>query len=94
MAVGFVLFAMTTGANATLPAAFWAEFYGTAHIGAIKALAAAVMVLGSAIGPGLTGWLIDIGVGLEVQFFGVAVYFLLASGVMAMGIARARTSLG
>ena len=94
MAVGFVLFAMTTGANATLPAAFWAEFYGTAHIGAIKALAAAVMVLGSAIGPGLTGWLIDIGVGLEVQFFGVAVYFLLASGVMALGIVRARTSLG
>ena len=50
--LGFVFLALTTGANSTLPNAFWAEFYGTAHMGSIKAMAAAIMVFGSAIGPG------------------------------------------
>ena len=91
--VGFLFLAMTTGANSTLPNAFWAEFYGTAHIGAIKALAAAVMVFGSAIGPGITGLLIDLGIGLERQFLGVAVFFLLTSGLVFIGIRRARADL-
>lgn len=90
---GFFFLALTTGANSTLPNAFWAEFYGTAHIGAIKAMAAAVMVFGSAIGPGVTGYLIDAGVGIETQFIGVAVYFLFASAMMYAGIGRARASL-
>jgi MFS family permease len=91
--VGFLFMAMTTGANATLPNAFWAEFYGTAHIGAVKAMAAAVMVLGSAIGPGVTGLLIDAGFGLEQQFVGISIYFLFTTSVMFLGIRRARTDL-
>ena len=90
---GFLFMALTTGANSTLPNAFWAEFYGTAHIGSIKAMAASVMVLGSAIGPGITGALIDFGVGLEAQFLGIAVYFLFATAIMFVGIGRARTEL-
>ena len=89
----FFFLALTTGANSTLPNAFWAEFYGTAHIGAIKAMAAAVMVFGSAVGPGITGVLIDAGVGLETQYAGVAVYFLFATAMMSASIARARTSM-
>ena len=92
-AVGFIFLALTTGANSTLPNAFWAEFYGTRHIGGIKAMAAAVMVLGSAIGPGITGVLIDAGVDLNVQYVGVALYFLFATLCMWMGIQRARGSL-
>lgn len=91
--LGLAFLAMTTGANATLPNAFWAEFYGTRHIGAIKAMAAAVMVLGSALGPSLTGALIDAGVGIERQYLGVAAYFLAASALMALGIRRARPDL-
>lgn len=91
--IGFLFLAITTGANSTLPNAFWAEFYGTAHIGAIKAMAAAVMVLGSAIGPGLTGLLIDLGIGLETQFIGVAAYFLFTTAMMMIGIGRARVDL-
>ncbi len=91
--VGFLFLALTSGANATLPNAFWAEFYGTAHIGAIKAMAAAVMVLGSAIGPGVTGLLIDMGLGLEQQFFGIAGYFLLTTAIMYVGIRRARAEM-
>jgi MFS family permease len=90
---GLVFMALTTGANSTLPNAFWAEFYGTRHLGAIKAMAAAVMVLGSAIGPGVTGTLIDAGVGIETQFVAIAGYFLCASALMAYGVIRAAPSL-
>jgi MFS family permease len=92
-ALGMFFMAMTSGAHMTLPNAFWAEMYGTAHIGSIKAMAAAVMVFGSAIGPGVTGVLIDAGIGLERQYILVAGYFVIASALMAVGIARARRSL-
>ena len=88
-AFGLVILALTTGANSTLPNAFWAEFYGTRHLGSIKAMAAAVMVLGSALGPGITGVLIDLGVGIETQYLGVAVYFAFATVMMAIGVRRA-----
>ena len=87
---GFFLLAMTTGANATIPNAFWAEFYGTRHIGAIKAMAAAIMVLGSAIGPGITGLFIDHGVGLDRQYVFVAGYFLISTTALWLGISLSR----
>jgi len=91
--IGFLFLALTTGANATMPNAFWAEFYGTRHIGSIKAMAAAVMVLGSAIGPGITGVLIDLGFGLEQQFIAIAGFFLLTTALMFIGINRYRRSV-
>jgi MFS family permease len=91
---GLFFLALTTGANSTLPNAFWAEFYGTAHIGAIKAMAAAVMVFGSAIGPGITGVLIDAGIGIETQYVGVALYFVFSTAMLMVGISRAKVSLG
>ncbi|MDA7427672.1 MFS transporter [Primorskyibacter aestuariivivens] len=91
--VGMTFLGVTTGANATLPNAFWAEFYGTAHIGAIKSLAAAVMVFGSAIGPGLTGVLIDLGFGIEQQYVWVASYFVLTSLLVWVGVSRFKTQL-
>jgi len=92
-ALALSVIALTVGWQSTLPGAFWAEFYGTRHLGAIKALAAAVMVLGSAIGPGLTGMLIDLGVGFEAQLLGMAVYFGLSAVLVTAGIARARPLL-
>ncbi|MBY6159480.1 MFS transporter [Mameliella alba] len=91
--VGLLFVAMTTGATQTLPNAFWAEFYGTRNLGAVKAMAAAVMVFGSAIGPGVTGYLIDFGIGIETQYIGVAVYFVFASVMMWVGVTRARRML-
>lgn len=93
MLAGMIFLALTTGANATLSAAFWAEFYGTRHIGAIKALATAMMVLGSAIGPGVTGGLLDFGIGLETQFVGVAGYFAFSTIMMIIGVSRAKSHL-
>ena len=71
---------MAQGGNATTGAAFWAEAYGTAHVGAIKALATALMVIGSAIGPALTGALIDAGVTFPEQMLGIAAYMVIVSG--------------
>lgn len=91
--LGLAFMGLATGAHATLPNAFWAEFYGTAHIGAIKSLAAAVMVFGSAIGPGLTGVLIDLGFGIERQYVWVALYFVLTSALVWIGVARFKGQL-
>lgn len=91
--IGFVMLGLTAGASTTLPSAFWAEFYGTKYIGSVKALAAAVMVLGSAIGPGITGLLIDYNVGLEIQFYWIAAYFALATLVLWLGVRRYAPSL-
>ena len=93
MVLGFFFLGLTTGMNATLPSAFWAEFYGTRNIGSIKAMAAALMVLGSAIGPGLTGLGIDLGLGIEAQYVLIAGYFVFATVMMGLGIARARPLL-
>lgn len=90
---GLFFLSLTTGANTTLPNAFWAEFYGTARLGSIKAMAAAVMVFGSAIGPGLTGMGIDLGLGLESQYLIVAGYFVFTTLMMTIGITRAKPLL-
>ena len=89
MLVGFFFLALSAGMGITLPNAFWAEFYGTQNLGSIKAMATAVMVLGSAIGPGITGFMIDYGIGIEVQYIGVAVYFICATLVMFFGVKKA-----
>jgi len=86
LSVGLILMAMMTGANATLPNAFWAEYYGTRNIGSIKAMAAAVMVLGSAIGPGITGFYIDQGVSLTDQYVVISGFFVLTTAGLWTGI--------
>jgi MFS family permease len=92
-AVGVVLMGLAGGGQATLPSACWAEFYGTHHLGSIKSAIAAVMVFGSALGPGLSGWLIEIGVELQAQYAGFALCFGLASLVMLPALRAARTNL-
>ncbi|PTE23810.1 MFS transporter [Cereibacter changlensis] len=88
-----LLMGLTSGAQATVPVAFWAEFYGTRHIGSIKATAAAIMVLGSAIGPILTGALIDLGISFPQQMVGIGLYFLLACLLAGIGVGTAKRSL-
>ena len=92
-AVALALMAVTFGAGATLPGAFWAEFFGTRHLGAIKALATAVMVLGSAIGPWITGALIDRGLDFPEQMVGIGLWFLAVFGGVSLGLAQARKRL-
>ena len=86
LAVGLCFLAISAGANSTLPTAFWAEYYGTQFLGTIKALGTAIMVLGSAIGPGMTGLSIDWGFGIEKQYFIFGLYFLFSTLLMYVGI--------
>jgi len=87
------LMGVAGGGQATLLNACWAEFYGTRHIGAIKSAAAALMVLGSAIGPGLSGWLIDQGIGFEVQMLGYAAAFAFAAVILIVPTRKAQEAL-
>ena len=87
--VAIALLGVSSGANATLPSAFWADYYGTRHLGSIKAMATAVMVLGSAVGPGISGYMIDGGIGFEAQMAGFAVFFIAASALLTPFVLRA-----
>jgi MFS family permease len=90
--VGFIFLGLSSGANATLPNAFWAEFYGTKHLGSIKAAAAAVMVLGSAVGPAITGILLDYDIALDAQYVAVSIFFSFSSVMMWIGVKRVSNS--
>ncbi|HCP81218.1 MAG TPA: MFS transporter [Octadecabacter sp.] len=93
-ALALILMGAAGGGQATLLNACWAEFYGTRHLGSIKASATALMVLGSALGPGLSGWLIDNGVGFEVQMLGYAACFAIAALFLLYPVALMRRSSG
>ncbi|MDW4498085.1 MFS transporter [Sulfitobacter sp. D35] len=88
-ALGMMIFGICTGAQSTIPSAFWAEHYGTRHIGSIKALVTAILVFGSAIGPGLTGLLIDLGIDFPDQMTGISIYFALTGILAAVTVEKA-----
>ncbi|MEJ6403320.1 MFS transporter [Yoonia sp. 2307UL14-13] len=92
-ALGVILMGLAGGGQSTLPVTTWSTYFGTAHIGSIKAVATAVMVLGSAIGPGLSGWLIDVGVGWETQMLIYAATFVIATAGMIVPLRRADARL-
>jgi len=91
--IAMAVIGLGVGAGATLPGAFWAEHFGTRHLGSIKALIAAIMVFGSAIGPGITGGLIDLGIDFPHQMVAIAIYFALAGIIAAIGTRWARPFL-
>lgn len=90
--LAIILMGVAGGGHSTLLNACWAEFFGTRNLGSIKASVAALMVLGSALGPGLSGWLIDAGIGFEVQMLGYAATFLIAALLLLYPVAYARAS--
>jgi MFS family permease len=90
-AVSMVLIGVSVGAVSTLPSAFWAEMYGTGHLGGIKAVATSTLVLGSAIGPALTGVLIDYGVDFSTQLLWIAGYLVIAAAMTGIGVYSVRS---
>ena len=92
-AIGMMLIGIAGGIGNTLVGAFWAEHCGTRFLGSIKAVAAAVMVFGSAIGPGVSGWLIDRGIDFPDQTVGIAAYFVFASALTSIAVIKARPLL-
>ncbi|MDC0116139.1 MFS transporter [Octadecabacter sp.] len=91
-AAGVILMGLAGGGHNTLLNACWAEIFGTRNLGSIKAAVTALMVLGSAIGPGLSGWLIDRGVGFDDQMLGYAATFAVAAVLLIYPVSVARRS--
>ena len=78
-----VLMGLTAGANYTLNGAIWAELYGVSHIGAIRALATALMIFATAASPAIFGALLDAGIAIESIAAGCIGWVLLASPIAA-----------
>lgn len=85
-AAAFIFLALvgvSNGYAGTLMGALWPEIYGTRYIGAIRAVAFSLMVFASAAGPGLIGWLIDLGVAYDDQLAGMGLYCVAVTLVLA-----------
>ena len=78
------------GIQATVQGVLWAEIYGARHIGAIRALIAALSVFSSALGPAGMGWLIDAGVNITTLAYGSIAGIGIAFGLALIGIAKHR----
>ena len=89
-AIAFIFLGMMNGFWSTLSINFWAELYGTLHLGAIKATSHAVMVFGSALGPFITGYLIDFGYDFPEQMPFIALYIGCASLLSFITLQRIR----
>lgn len=84
-AVLFMLLLGATAGGATVVlGALWAELYGTDHLGSIRALSMALLVLATAIAPGLMGAFLDAGFSLEAQFMVMAAYSCVYSLFFAL----------
>ena len=59
----------------------WPHAYGTRHLGSIRALAFAFMVLAGALAPVTMGAALDQGVSIEAITLGCAIYCAVASVV-------------
>src|SRR3546814_10128727 len=78
--VFMLLLGISNGFTSTLLGALWPEVYGLANLGGIRAITVSAMVLSSAVGPGVTGVLIDMGVPLPTQMLWLSGWCLLEIG--------------
>lgn len=77
-----ILLGVSQGMSTTLFGSLFPEVYGTEHLGSIRALLMSAIVLATAVGPGLSGWLLDGGVSIDTLLQLIAVYSLC--GVLAL----------
>ena len=72
------------------PMHFGLSFFGTKHLGSIKAAAFAFMVVGTAIGPTLTGILLDFNISLQRQYLAISAFFIIAFLLIWVGVSKAK----
>ena len=72
-------YATATAANGSL----WPELYGARHLGSIRAVVIAAIVFSTAVGPGLTGYLIDAGVFYPAQIAVMGIVSIALAMLMA-----------
>jgi len=76
------LLGISYGLSSTLFGALWPEVYGSRYLGSIRSVVVALMVFATAMGPGVTGYLIDAGVSYPLQIGVMGLYSVGMSGVM------------
>lgn len=77
------LIGISNGFSQTLLGALWPEIYGLGNLGGIRAITVSAMVLATALGPGIAGVLMDMGVELPTQMLWMAGWCVLASFALA-----------
>jgi predicted MFS family arabinose efflux permease len=79
VAVLYMLFlGLAVGTYATVSSPFYAQMYGTVHLGSIKSATTSAMVFSSAITPVLMGWFIDRAISIDSMALWAAAYVVLA----------------
>ena len=66
--LAFAFLGMMQGLSNAFSGTFWPEFFGTRHLGDVRALATSSMVIASALGPLFSGVFLDAQVSLSSQF--------------------------
>jgi MFS family permease len=72
------LLGISSGFTSTLFGALWPEVYGLANLGGIRAIIVSAMVLSTALGPGISGALIDRGISLPRQMLWLSAWCIIA----------------
>ncbi|MGH8328409.1 MAG: MFS transporter, partial [Steroidobacteraceae bacterium] len=88
------LLGISSGFTSTLLGALWPEVYGLANLGGIRAIIVSAIVLSTALGPGLSGELIDRGVALPTQMLWLSGWCVAACFVLAFAAWRVRLREG
>jgi MFS family permease len=88
-----VMTGLTAGVAGPIVGALWAELYGVRHLGAIRALATAAMVLATAGSPVSMGWLIDAGVSIDLIALICLGYVVVASALVVVAMRLGRGAL-
>jgi len=86
-ALYLALAGISAGSSFTVTSAMWAEVYGVTHLGAIRALVSATVVVSTAISPAAMGGLIDLGVSMETIAI-IAILYVGAAGALAAAALR------
>lgn len=93
--VFMILIGISYGFTSTLFGAVWPEVYGVKHLGSVRAVIVSAMVFATALGPGVTGYLIDFGIPLPKQLlfmsawcFGACIILFLSQRQIVRRLAR------
>lgn len=88
--VFMAILGISWGFSSTLFGAVWPEMYGTKHLGSVRSIITALMVFSTALGPGITGYLIDAGVSYPGQIVTMGIYCIFAAFLMLAVSRRVR----
>ncbi|MGF1455723.1 MAG: MFS transporter [Alphaproteobacteria bacterium] len=80
LALAMGLAGASQGLFGALSGALWAELYGTAHLGAIRALTTSLMVFSTALAPALMGVMFDVGGRIDTIALFFSAYAVAAAG--------------